>query len=74
MKKLMLASEGIDERKVCGTRGGAGPWVLLFQRDCPGGASGPAGIRDPGLGAKVRQNEVCLRPLLQIAPPPRTVT
>ena len=45
-KKLMLASEGIDERKVCGAmQEGVGPWVLLFQRGLPQEASGPAGVR-----------------------------
>lgn len=53
-KKLMLVTEGIDERKVCraGHQRGCKPWMLLFHRGLPQGESGPAGIGEPGLGGK----------------------
>lgn len=55
-KKLMLVTEGIDERKVCraGHQHGCKPWMLLFHRRSPQGESGPAGIGSQALGAKMR--------------------
>ena len=69
IKKLMLASEGIDERKVCGTRGSGGPGCFCSRGDCPRGTSGPVGIRDPASGAEVRAVCGLSQTLLQTAPP-----
>lgn len=54
MKKLMLASEGVDERKVCGTRGGGGPVCFCSRGDCPGGHLDQWGWEIRASGPKVR--------------------